>query len=133
MLPNPTAVDLALILEELRPLEPIFHTRAFGLNPSDRQNRTAPNYWEVGASGRIYSQDLILSLDPTHFVDADSAGWRTSEHAVQSLAPDTFLFTYTLTQQARTTRRATIWQRAPSGWIILFHQGTVVSPGDALH
>jgi len=129
----PSDPELQLVLEQLRPLEPIFHTRAFGLTPADRQRRIAPNYWEVGASGRIYSRDLILNLASTHFVDADSTGWRTSDHAVQRLGPDTFLLTYSLTQEARITRRATIWQSTPTGWIILYHQGTVVSSSDAAH
>ena len=51
---------LTPILDELRPLEPIFHTTEFGLEPADAARRTAPDYWEVGASGRRYSRDFIL-------------------------------------------------------------------------
>jgi hypothetical protein len=121
----PTDPSLLPILEELRALEPIFHTAAFGLTQADRERRTAPGYWEVGASGHRYTRDFILNLDPTHFVDAETSGWRTSSHAVQRLGPDTWLFTYTLKQEARLTRRATIWQSTPSGWQILYHQGTL--------
>jgi hypothetical protein len=37
------------------------------------------------------------------------------------------LFTYTLREADRVTRRATIWQAAPTGWRILYHQGTIVA------
>jgi len=32
-----------------------------------------------------------------------------------------------LTQGMRKTRRATLWQRSPEGWKILYHQGTVIA------
>jgi hypothetical protein len=32
-----------------------------------------------------------------------------------------------LRQGERVTRRATIWQRDPDGWKIVYHQGTVVA------
>ena len=38
-----------------------------------------------------------------------------------------YLFTYTLRQRERLTRRATIWQSTGDGWRILYHQGTLVS------
>jgi hypothetical protein len=122
--------DTALnpILDELRPLEPIFHTAAFGLEPADFERRTAPDYWEVGASGRRYSREFILeSLADSPPVDATTARWRASGHGLRQLSPDTYLLTYSLRQGERLTRRSTIWQNTPTGWIILFHQGTIVS------
>jgi hypothetical protein len=119
---------LNTILDELRPLEPIFHTAAFGLEPADFECRTAPDYWEVGASGRRYSRDFILQmLADSPPVDAATARWRASGHGLRRLGPDTYLLTYSLRQGERLTRRSTIWQSAPRGWMILFHQGTLVS------
>ena len=34
--------------------------------------------------------------------------------------------TYTLYQPGRVTRRSSIWHRSPSGWQVIYHQGTVV-------
>lgn len=116
-----TVPELLPVLEELRRREPIFHTPAF-------PTAMAPDYWEVGASGRRYSRDFILRfLQENPPVDAASAGWRSSNHSVRRLGLDTYLFTYTLCQRDRVTRRATIWQDAPEGWRILYHQGTIVS------
>jgi hypothetical protein len=47
------------VLEELRLREPIFHTQAFGM-AEERERDVAPEYWEVGASGRRYSREFIL-------------------------------------------------------------------------
>jgi hypothetical protein len=130
---NPfTHVDSKLlpVLDELRLREPIFHTRAFGLTTEEFLRSTAPGYWEVGASGRRYSRELILAWAgkiPEHFVDASEAGWRTEDFGLLQLGPETYLVTYTLDQNGRITRRSTIWRRGEDGWRILYHQGTIVS------
>jgi hypothetical protein len=116
-----TEPDLRDILNDLRRREPIFHRPAF-------PTATAPEYWEVGASGRRYSRDFILRhLAQSPPADADTAGWQTSDHALRRLSPDTYLLTYTLFQHERLTRRATLWQQTPGGWVVLYHQGTTVA------
>ena len=128
MAENPvTDPDLLLILEELRPLEPIFHTREFGLTREDFEKRMMPEYWEVGASGRRYSRDYILEfLGRNPPVEAWAAGWQTADHAVRRLGRETYLLTYSLSQGERFTRRSTIWQRREGVWRIVYHQGTIV-------
>ena len=101
----------------------------FGLEPADFERRTAPDYWEVGASGRRYSRDFILqTLADNPPADAATLRWRASGHALRQLGPDTYLLTYSLRQQDRLTRRSTLWQRTPTGWQILYHQGTPSPP-----
>lgn len=125
------ASELLPIFEELRCREPIFHTADFGTTLADFERVTAPDYWEVGASGRRYSRDFILrTLNQKPPVDATSAGWQSFDYGLRRLGPDTFLFTYTLHQEERVTRRATIWQTTGDGWRILYHQGTIVSAGE---
>ena len=122
------APDLFSVLEELHRREPIFHTSECGTTLADFKRTTAPDYWEVGASGRRYSREFILrTLDQNPPVDAASAGWQSYDHGLRRLGPDTFLFTYTLRQAERLTRRATIWQTTSEGWRALYHQGTTVS------
>lgn len=116
------------VLEELRSREPIFHTEQFGRSIDDFQRRTAPDFWEVGASGRRYSRDFILGLRRREaLVDAHAAGWTADGFGLRQLGPDCFLLTYTLDQMGRVTRRATIWERNGEGWRIVYHQGTVVT------
>lgn len=120
--------DLLPVFQELRRREPIFHTAAFGATLSDFERVTARGYWEVGASGRRYSRDFILRTLKQHPpIDAASAGWESFDYGLRRLGPDTYLFTYTLRQVDRLSRRATIWQSTSDGWRILYHQGTLVS------
>lgn len=116
------------VLEELRAMEPIFHTPAFGVTLDDFERRMVNDYWEIGASGARYDRAFILRhLASAPPVDAEAAGWIASGHALRQLAADTFLLTYRLQQKERVTLRSTLWRRAAHGWQILFHQGTVVS------
>jgi hypothetical protein len=121
--------ELLPILEELRRREPIFHNPAFGSTTAEFERSTAPDYWEVGASGRLYSRDFILHelTKSVPYVDAAAAGWETSEFGLRRLGPDTYLLTYTLDQAGRRTRRSTIWRRSEDGWQILYHQGTIIA------
>ncbi|WP_261338604.1 hypothetical protein [Rhizobium leguminosarum] len=50
--------DLETILGELRQREPIFHRRAFGTSGDDLEAMTAEEFFEIGASGRIYRRDF---------------------------------------------------------------------------
>jgi|SRR6185437_12108361 len=73
-----THVDSQLrgVLEELRNREPIFHTDRFGKSLEDFERGTAPDFWEVGASGRRYTRDFILGMRKREaMVDADAVGW----------------------------------------------------------
>lgn len=114
--------------EAIHLLEPIFHTKSFGRNAEDFDGRMDEVFWEVGASGRRYSREFIL-LNAGHIAsaDAESEGWSITEPALRELGPETYLFTYTLDQNGRVTRRATIWRRGENGWKILYHQGTIVT------
>lgn len=118
--------DLQPVLEELKRREPIFHAQAFGATVEDFEQAVAPEYWEVGASGRRYSREFILktfrAIPP---VTAEE--WECRDFGLLQLGPETYLLTYTLDQWERLTRRATIWQRTAQGWRVLYHQGTAVA------
>ena len=125
---NKTLPKLKPLLDELMRLEPIFHTEAFGRSAEAFATRMDENFWEVGASGRRYSREFILeNARQIAGADEEHECWSITEPALRELGPDTFLFTYTLDQAGRITRRATIWRRGESGWKILYHQGTEVT------
>lgn len=119
------------VLEELRRLEPIFHTEEFGRMGAAFERRLAPEYWEVGASGRRYSREFIVRLlEERPPVDAAKSGWRCRDFGLRRMGAETYLLTYTLDQKGRITRRATVWERTAEGWRIVYHQGTVVTGED---
>ncbi|MGA7155507.1 MAG: DUF4440 domain-containing protein [Acidobacteriaceae bacterium] len=126
---DPTLLPL---LAELIAHEPIFHRPQFASTLDDFDRLMAPDYWEVGASGRRYGRAFILQmLAENPPIDAATARWRISGQALRRLSPAnetaTYLLTYSLRQSDRLTRRSTLWQSTPEGWRILYHQGTVVS------
>lgn len=126
-----TEPELQPVLDELRKREPIFHTERFGRSLEDFERASAPDFWEVGASGRRYSRAFILGMrSREELVDADVAGWKASGFGLRRLGPDCFLLTYTLDQAGRLTRRATIWERAADCWRIVYHQGTIVTANE---
>jgi hypothetical protein len=130
--------NLDHILTQLTVLEPIFHRweHLKNRNPTrtDFESLAAPDFFEIGASGTIYTREFVISTLERRYSDPaySDARWETSDFRVHQLAPTTYLLTYTLIQHQSTgprlTRRTTIWKESPSGWQILFHQGTLVHP-----
>jgi hypothetical protein len=122
-----TDASLAGVLAELQRREPIFHRAEFGTSRADFERMTAEDFWEVGASGRCYSRAWILDELERRYSRPHVDDWEASDFHCRRLSHDTYLLTYTLLQNGeRLTRRATIWQDAPEGWKILYHQGTIV-------
>jgi hypothetical protein len=137
---EPTLVTderLSEVLEELTRREPVFHRPEFGLARADFEEMTDEAFWEVGASGRRYSRECVLEELERRYGDPAYTArdvWQARDFHCLEIAADNYLLTYTLTQGARVTRRATIWRRTPRGWKIVYHQGTVVeNPEAAIH
>lgn len=122
-----TEPALVGVLAELRAREPIFHHPEFGTTRADFDNLMALDFWEVGASGRRYSRESILNeLERRYSGNYVEGKLTATDFHCRKLADDVFLLTYTLMQDDRKTRRATIWQRSCEEWKIVYHQGTVV-------
>lgn len=119
--------ELLPVLEELQRREPIFHAQEFGTTIDDFERAVAPEYWEVGATGRRYSRNFILQTFQAIPPVGGAEEWECRDFGIRQLGPDTYLLTYTLNQWERLTRRVTIWQRTADGWRILYHQGTAVT------
>jgi hypothetical protein len=124
-----TAPDLMPVLDELRRREPIFHRPEFGSTRADFERMTADDFWEIGASGQRYSRRYVLDILDECCGAPEPHALETSEFHCRQLVVDCYLLTYTLRQDARVTRRSTIWRRASDGWKIVFHQGTEVEGG----
>jgi len=125
MEPDP---GLSAVLPELVRREPLFHRPEFGTRRADFESLIAPDYFEVGASGRRYSRDFVLDELERRHATPHADVWRTSDFHCRRLGPDVYLLTYTLVQGAdRRTRRSTIWQHSTSGWQAVYHQGTLVA------
>lgn len=120
------AGHLVPVLDELRRLEPLFHAAAPGAMPQRFEDLVAPEFWEVGASGRRYSREYVLEVLESRPRDPAEDAWQTSDFHVSEIAPGHYLLTYTLSQPERLTRRATLWRHTEGKWQAVYHQGTVV-------
>lgn len=116
------------VLEELKKREPIFHREEFGRTRADFEKMMDKDFWEVGASGNIYTKEVVLDVLEERYSNAYEENWQTKDFKCQALAENVYLLTYTLIQNAtRVTRRSTIWKlEGGRDWKIAYHQGTVV-------
>ena len=106
--------------------EPIFHGPAWPRTRNELESLVADDFWEVGASGTVYSRDDVLTSVPTS-ADRMDDSWRVDDLGCRELAPNTVAVTYVLRQGERVTRRLTIWQELHGQWQVAYHQGTVVA------
>lgn len=113
-------------LDELRKREPIFHRPELG---TDYASMVTDDFWEIGASGKIYSREFILGVLADRLAAPPSPDvWETSAFTCRKLSEEYFLLTYTLLQDGvRLTRRTTLWKRVAGEWKIAFHQGTMAA------
>jgi hypothetical protein len=118
------------VLAALMKLEPIFHGPQYR-TAAQREQLVAPQFWEIGASGRRYSRQYVLETLAARDPDAPAQPLQASGFHCRAVAAGVYLLTYTLQQGQRHTRRTTLWQRHSCAWRMLFHQGTVIADAEA--
>jgi hypothetical protein len=106
--------------------EPIFHRPELGTTREQYAAQTADDFWEVGASGRVYELDYVLDRLVERGKVAGDEDWVISDVRCRNLGTSTYALTYRLDQAGRLTRRLTLWRREPDGWKALYHQGTLI-------
>jgi len=120
----------ASVEAELAAREPVFHRTVDGTSRSELEQWVAADFWEVGASGRVYDRETMLTEVVGRYADPGydaMAGVVVDQLACRPIGPATWLVTYRLVQDARETRRSTVWLRVGGRWVVQYHQGTVVS------
>ena len=122
-----TAPEHMAVRDELMQREPLFHRAAFGTARQDFEKMIAPEFWEVGASGRRFSRPFVLSALEKKYEKPTEDVWSIGDFHCLEIALDNYLVTYTLIQGERVTQRTTLWRRASDGWQIVYHQGTLVA------
>lgn len=117
------------ILEELKAREPIFHhPDKFGRSKQDIAAQMCDEFWEVGASGNVYTKQDVIETCFKRYNDPEYKDiWEIKNFELTQIAQDNYLLTYILIQdKIRATRRSTIWRKVNNAWKILYHQGTVI-------
>ena len=99
------------ILAELKSRKPIFHhPEKFGRTKHAIETQMHDDFWEVGASGSVYTRQNVIETLLERYNDPDYKDIRgASDFKLTKIAPDNYLLTYNLVQnKTRYTRRATI-------------------------
>ncbi|MBS4103950.1 DUF4440 domain-containing protein, partial [Tsukamurella paurometabola] len=90
-----TAPELREVLAELRRREPVFHG-PYWRTLEDFDAAVAPDFWEVGTSGRRYSREHVRAVTEQRIAaPPDESDWETSEFQVRAMGASVYLLTYT--------------------------------------
>jgi hypothetical protein len=112
--------------------EPLFHRPGFGTTRTEADALVAPDFVEIGASGRVYSREHVLRVVDERDRTGEVEVLEPADIACRQLAPGLYQLTYRLAQGDRATWRSSLWRRTGAGgWQVVFHQGTAVQ-ADAL-
>lgn len=117
---NEQAVQAA-IDGELRLLDP--EVRA---SPARVLELLDPEFTEIGASGRRWDVESILTVTSAGSVSPESPV-EVSEMSGAVLAPGVVHLTYFADNQGRRVWRSSLWRLTETGWRMYFHQGTLTS------
>ncbi|WP_445529313.1 nuclear transport factor 2 family protein [Streptomyces cyslabdanicus] len=82
-----------------------------------------PEFTEIGASGRRWDAETILTVTSGGSVSPESPV-KVSEMSGVVLAPGVVHLTYFADNQGRRVWRSSVWRLTETGWRMYFHQGT---------
>lgn len=86
----------------------------------------APNFYEIGQSGRRWSRDeIIAALVGEPESEAQAA---LTEREARLITPEVVLLSYRLEYANRTSRRSSLWRWSNGTIQCFFHQGTPLPP-----
>ncbi|WP_097459921.1 nuclear transport factor 2 family protein [Mangrovitalea sediminis] len=124
---NNSELSIEQATEALAAREPIFHRPVFGIFRADFEAMMAPEFWEIGASGRRYSRSFVLDTLEQRYSKPVAESFLLTDFACQELSSNLYLATYQLDQSGRLSQRSTIWRHSDGVWQIVFHQGTLIA------
>jgi MarR family transcriptional regulator, lower aerobic nicotinate degradation pathway regulator len=129
LLPEPVAARAATFDRadpgRLRRLEESLWRRETRFDRDYMERTLAPDFFEFGLSGRIYTREDIIGMQP------GTAPLRYSlrDFKVTPIDRDVALVTYVSEVRAKDVERgnrSSLWRKTSSGWQLSFHQGTAV-------
>lgn len=118
------------VAAELKSREPVFHREPLDADRDHFYTMTTDDFYEVGASGAIYSRAQVADLMAERYASGERDGddaWQVSDFGVRELAPGLWQAHYHLDQRGRRTRRSTLWLVTPDGWRVTYHQATITA------
>jgi hypothetical protein len=93
-----------------------------------QETRFAPDYFEVGRSGRVYERRQLIFSETREI----RARLPLEDLSIRLLDENTAQVTYNshvvCDGVVEHARRSSIWSRGKQGWVMRFHQGTPYEP-----
>jgi len=117
------------LLEELRQLEELLHSREVRANGKRLKALLHPEVEEFGRSGKRYGRAEILA---GLAAEQQAPEIRARYYELSILADGVALLTYVSAQVDKQghathhTRRSSLWLRSGGSWQLRFHQGTPI-------
>jgi hypothetical protein len=115
-------------IAELTRLEEAMWIAATRFDAAFQQEHFAPDVFEIGQSGRVYTRAQMISTAG----GAINAGLPLDGLRIRHLDGATVQVTYNSHVAYGSTvehaRRSSIWTRTEGGWVMRFHQGTPYDP-----
>lgn len=121
-----TPNELQSLLQTIKPLEPLIYVANAGANRAFFDALLAPDFWEIAASGKRYSRAYVLSELEKRQQNPYPQAWHTTDHYLQRITDQLYLYTYTLHQPTRISQRTSLWCKTEASLQLLYHQGTIV-------
>jgi hypothetical protein len=112
---------------ELRRLEESLWRAPTRFDRSYMDEILAPEFFEFGRSGRVWSREDVLS-SPRRPLNAQLP---LPDFTVQMVSDDVALVTYQSrvdSDEVELGNRSSLWRSTDRGWKLIFHQGTPTRP-----
>lgn len=116
--------DSRQALQAVLHLERELQTKACRNNRARVLELLAPDFTEIGASGRVW--DLSSTLDLLASQADDSEEIEVNDLTGRMLAEEFALVCWDSAHKGRRARRTSLWRRDADGWRQVHHQGTAL-------
>jgi hypothetical protein len=116
-----TEADLSAVLDLERELQ----TKKCRSDRARMRELLAPDFTEVGASGRVW--DLVSVLELLDAQAGDRQEIEVTNLTGRILGNGFILVRWDSAYRGRRSRRTSLWRRDAGGWRQVHHQGTVLS------
>jgi hypothetical protein len=119
-----SAEDIA----ELTRLEEAMWIAATRFDAAFQQERFAPDFFEIGRSGRVYTREQMILTGGGEIKARLPLDGLTIRRLDQATAQVTYNSRVDYDGVVEHARRSSIWTRTDGGWVMRFHQGTPYDP-----
>lgn len=114
------------VLARIRGLERELHTTACRSDEDRLRELLAPDFAEIGASGRRWDRETVLELLRRETADPAAGTIEMTGLSARALAPGVVQVFWDSDRNGRRARRTSIWCERHGGWRLVYHQGTLL-------